>query len=165
MSKEYLEKFGNKKIARDQMRKFCQRPGRKDKAGNNIYTTEQSHKNECDVNMIIRKYDKTGLITHTQEFEAKFGDMRGDDYKTMLDKVVAAREKFDGLPSHVRDRFENSPEKFLRFFEDENNREEAIKLGLIEASTDPSRDGIGTNVDGRLEHVTDPDPSPNSAEA
>jgi len=64
------------------MRKYSQRPGLVDSEGNIQYTTEQFHKKECDVNLIIQKYDKTGLIDHVSKFEANFGDMTGQDFKT-----------------------------------------------------------------------------------
>lgn len=152
MSDEYYNKFGNKTVTKAQMRKHCQRPGTVDKAGNIVYVTEQAHKNQCDVNMIIAKYDKTGLISHTTRFEAQFGDMRGVDYKTALDKVLAAKNMFDDMPSHVRNRFNNNPEEFLTFFENEANRDEAIKLGLIDRRTEPDEDGIGTKADGTPKH-------------
>jgi phage internal scaffolding protein len=132
------------------MRIFCQRPGRQDKDGNPIYFTEQAHKNQCDVNHIIQKYDKTGLINHISRIEAKFGDLTGDDYKTMADRVINAQNMFNDLPAEIRKRFENSPENLLRFMDDPNNRNEAIQLGLIHENWTPDSDGLG-------EHIQSPD--------
>lgn len=136
-----------------EMREFCKRPGRQHEDGSPLYFTEQHHKRECDVNEIIAKYDKTGLITHVKNFEAKFGDMTGIDFKTAHDLVISAQNSFDALPSEIRNRFQNSPEHLLRFMEDPNNRDEAIKLGLILESTPEHLDGLG-------EHVKDPEPEP-----
>ena len=131
MSNEYYLKFGNKKPTKEQFRKFLQRPGRMDEEGNPIYTTEQSHKAECDVNEIIKKYDRTGLITHVSSFEAKFGDLTGHDFQNMQNQVAQARNMFEALPAEIRNRFENDPSQLLTFMEDPSNRDEAIELGLI----------------------------------
>lgn len=146
MSKAYAEKFGKKKIDRNAMRAYCMRPGKRDKDGNIVYTTEQHHKRECDVKQIIKKYDRTGLIIHTNRMEAQYGDLTGEDYKTMLDKVIDIRNKFDELPSEIRNRFKNSPEKYLEFMSDPKNREEAIKLGIINSDWLENEDGIGEHM-------------------
>lgn len=153
MGKLYRIKTGDVGVSKTspEMRIFSQRPGRRDKDGKLIYFTEQNYKKECDVNMIVAKYDKTGLITHIQKFEAQFGDLTGLDFKQAQDLIANARNQFEQLPSHIRKRFRNSPEYLLHFMEDENNREEAIRLGLINSNTPPERDGLG-------EHVVDPVP-------
>lgn len=148
MSREYVLKTGaaEKVKTSSAMRTFCQRPGRHDKDGNPIYKTEQSHKKECDINNIIRKYDKQGIITHVSKFEAQFGDMTGLEFQTMQNKVLSAKEQFGKLPSKIRKRFGNNPKELLAFMEDSNNREEAIKLGLINERWTPQTDGLGEHV-------------------
>ena len=146
MSDAYLKKFGKKRCSKKQMREHCQRPGTTDEAGNLVYTTEQHHKNECDVNQIIRKYDKTGLITHITRFEAKFGDLSGHDFKTMQDQVAAAAVMFQALPSEIRNKFDNNPADLLTFMDNPNNRKAAIEMGLIRAEWPESQDGLGEHV-------------------
>jgi len=145
MSKEYRDRL--EKGEEINMRMYCQRPGKRNEEGKLIYYTEQHHKAECDVNNIIKKYDKTGLITHVSRFEAKFGDMRGVDFKTAMDIVSSAKSEFNKLPSEIRKRFENTPEKLLEFMEKEENRDEAIKLGLIRADWTVETDGLGEHVE------------------
>lgn len=128
------------------MREFCQRPGRKFKDGKMMYTTEQGHKKECDINEILKKYDKTGLITHVNRIEAKFGDFTTGQYKTMMDQITDAKEMFQKLPSGIRNRFQNNPGKLLDFMDKPENREEAIKLGLIRADWTPETDGLGEHI-------------------
>lgn len=148
MSKDYREKTGIdiEATTTPEMREFCQRPGKKDEDGNLIYMTEQHFKDTCDVNKIIRKYDKTGLINHVNEVEAKYGDMTGLDYKAAMDLVVKIGQEFEQFPSHIRNRFRNSPEKYLEFMENPENREEAIKLGLVRADVLEELDGLGEHV-------------------
>lgn len=146
MSNAFYEKYGNKKVSKAELKKWCQRPGKTLEDGSPAYTTEQAHKKQCDVNEIIRKYDKTGLIAHTVKFEHKYGDATGADFKEAMDMVLGAQAMFDELPIHVKKRFDQSPEKYLKFFEDENNRDEAIKLGLINEAWTPDTDGLGEHV-------------------
>jgi len=146
MSKKYLEEFGKKKISKSQMRIFCQRHGSVDENGNIQYTTEQHHKLECDVNNIIKKYDKTGLITHISKIEAKYGDLTGMDFKKMRDQVANATSMFEALPAEIRKEFENDPAKLITFMEDPGNRQRAIELGLIDKEWTEETDGLGEHV-------------------
>lgn len=155
MSREWKQKFdaseevvGFAPIFRtsEEMRSFVMRPGKKLPDGKPCYYTEQGHKKECDVNEIIKKYDRTGLISHISRIEAKFGDLTGADFKTMQDKVANAMSMFEELPAHIKNRFEQSPAKLLEFMEHKENREEAIKLGLIDSRWSEEEDGLGEHV-------------------
>ncbi len=146
MSSKFLEKFGTKKVSKQEIRNFLKKPGKHDGDGNIQYTTEQSHLDQCDVNKIIRKYDRDGIITHVSRFEAKFGDMTGMDFKTMSDKIANAQSMFNELPVEIRNRFDNNPENLLTFMEDPENREEAIKLNIIKKEWTPETDGLGEHI-------------------
>ena len=128
------------------MRKACQRPGQRLPDGKPKYFTEQAHKNQCDVNQIIKKYDKGGLILHVAKMEHKYGDMTANDFAKMQATVLQAKMSFEALPSEVRNRFSNSPELFLKFMEDPENRREAIELGLINPDWTEDTDGLGEHV-------------------
>ena len=148
MSKEYREKTGSEmeRFTNEEMRLHCQRPGKQNEDGTPQYFTEQHHKRECDINLIIDKYDKQGIIKHINEFEAAFGDMTGNDFKAMQDKIAHANSQFHNLPWQIRERFNNNPKNLLTFMENEDNRAEAIKLGLIANDTTPETDGLGEHV-------------------
>lgn len=147
MSKAWAKQNGEKpSVTSEAMRLHCSRPGRTDEKGNIVYFTEQAHKAKCDVKTILTKYARTGLIDHVSKFEGTYGDMSGIDYKAALDKITGAQRSFESLPSNIRKRFKNDPEQFLRFFENPENREEAVKLGLIDARWTPDTDGLGEHV-------------------
>jgi len=100
--------------------------------------TEQHHKNEANINNIVGKYNKTGLLP--QANGAFFGDVSNvHSYTDCLDCLRDSEEYFKSLPSVVRKRFRNSPEELCEFLLDSNNREEAVKLGLLrpEATIEP----------------------------
>lgn len=100
--------------------------------------TQQHFKEECDINNIIARYEQTGILTDPlqpgRNFE--FGDYSAvQDYQDSLNFVIEARQMFDSLPSNLRERFNYDPARLLQFLGDENNRDEAVRLGLIDPPT------------------------------
>jgi len=130
MSKAFREKFGNKKYTRKDVKLFTAQIFPVDEEGKPIYKTEQGHKAECDVNNIIKKYDRTGLINHVSRFEAMYGDVSSLDFRQALELQIKVGENFNELPSEIRKRFNNDPTSFLAFLEDPKNDAESVKLGL-----------------------------------
>jgi phage internal scaffolding protein len=105
-----------------------------DEDGNqSIGLTEQSHKDECDINNIIRKYDKTGLITHVNNATAEYGDYTEiNEYQESLNMVIKAQNAFDELPADIRKKFGNDPGAFFEFATNPDNVDGMIELGLAE---------------------------------
>lgn len=98
--------------------------------------TKQSMKDECDINLIIRKHH-SGLVAHMRQADPVFLDCTGPEFDEAMQIVTSGRQTFEGLPSTIRNRFHNDVGEFLEFFNNEANREEAIKLGLIEKPPQP----------------------------
>jgi phage internal scaffolding protein len=93
---------------------------------------QQHFKDECDINNILRQFNITGLLPESP-LSPRYGDFSGiSDYHTALNRVIAAQDEFDGLPAQIRARFDNDPSKLIEFLENEQNRPEAEKLGLVE---------------------------------
>lgn len=44
------------------------------KCENGKSLTKSEFKNECDINLIVKRFDKTGLITHVSNMSPIFGD-------------------------------------------------------------------------------------------
>ncbi len=107
--------------------------------------TKQSFKDECDVNNIIRSYDKTGIFTHLNETIPQYAVFTADevlgtvdfDYHAALNIVRAADDGFEALPAVLRKRFLNDPGEFIKFVDDPENHDEAVQLGLVEAPAEP----------------------------
>lgn len=148
MSKSWREFIGFEEVpsAPVEVAFFCEKRGQALPDGTPQYTTEQSHQRECDVNEIIKRYDKTGLIDHVTKFEAAYGDVSGLEFRSALELVNQASSSFMALPASVRAYFENSPEKLLTFMEDPLNRNKAIELGLINSEFPTNSDGLGEHV-------------------
>jgi phage internal scaffolding protein len=97
---------------------------------------QQQFKDECDINNIVRQFNITGQLPD-QPLSPKYGDFTGiSDYKTALDRVIAADEEFMNLPATIRARFENDAANLIEFLENDENRAEAEKLGLVEPKQD-----------------------------
>lgn len=94
--------------------------------------TKQSFKDECDINVIMRRYQKTGVLPMSQRLEPRYADITGVDFQSAMDLVANARTAFEELPASIRTRFENDPAKLLDFVHDEDNYAEAAELGLLD---------------------------------
>lgn len=94
--------------------------------------TKQSFKAESDINTIMAKHQKTGLIDHVAKFNGRYEDLPDSfDYQTGLNQIIEAEAAFASLPSSIRNRFANDPKEFLAFVEDPENEEEMVDLGLL----------------------------------
>lgn len=92
--------------------------------------TKQSFKDDCDITKIIKKYDKTGILTHINQTEAQYGDLVGADFQTAQDIVAHAKTAFAMLPSEVRKQFHNDPAMFLDFADNPDNAETMLEMGI-----------------------------------
>ena len=93
--------------------------------------TQQQHKDECDVNQIIAKYKKTGLITHLNKNPGAYSDLTDiPSYTEALQTIITASDAFNALPSDFRYELHNDPQELINFLKNPANDERAIKLGL-----------------------------------
>lgn len=93
--------------------------------------TKQAFKDECDVNNIVARFMKTGVLDAQNRHAPRYGDCTGLEFQAGMEIILKAKNIFAALPAKLRDRFQNDPGKFLDFVQDEENREEATKLGLL----------------------------------
>jgi len=91
---------------------------------------KQSMKDECDINNIVAKYERTGQITHIARAEPRFGFCPALDFREALALVQAARDSFMDLPSKARKFFDHDPAKFMEYLESSPKLEELRELGL-----------------------------------
>ncbi len=100
---------------------------------------KQSFKDECDINNIMKKYEKTGLVAHTARYQGRYEDVTtAVDLHTAMDICASAEEAFMSLPASIRKRFENDAGKFLDFVQDPENLEEVRSMGLGRPPEKPS---------------------------
>ncbi len=95
--------------------------------------TRQSEAKDADINNIVARYDRTGVLP-TIGREGFYADVsQVGDYRDALERVRVADEAFMQLPAKVRAKFDNDAAQFLDWTSDPGNREEMRELGLIEA--------------------------------
>jgi len=100
--------------------------------------TKQCFKDECDINNIMAKYKRTGVLDHLAGQLPTYGDFDSEaTYQQALNQVIAAQESFDALPAHIRDRMNNDPGTLMAFMANADNQAEAERLGLVRKRTDP----------------------------
>lgn len=120
--------------------------------------TQQSMKDECDVNLIVKRFSVTGVLPEGSFKSPYFGDVSGLDFRAMMDVIAEANASFARLPAEVRRRFGNEPSEFVSFCTDPANGQELIKMGLAEALKDrrsfvkgESKDRRGRDAAGRFD--------------
>lgn len=115
--------------------------------------TKQSHKDECDINQIMSRFQRTGAITHFNQHSAHYEDLTGFDYTEAMQQVAAAQSMFNELPSSLRDRFQHDPANFLDFVQDPANTHEMAELGLLNeaASERIAAETVSVSAEGGLE--------------
>lgn len=112
----------------------------------------QASKDECDINVIIKKYMKTGELPEQRQMI--YADIsQFTDLRDALHLVNDAEQLFMELPAEIRRRFDNDPVKLVAFAQDPANNAEAIKLGLAKevqkappqpaTTTQPPKEGSG----------------------
>jgi len=96
--------------------------------------TKQSMRDECDINVIMRGFERTGLATHVNERQGEYGDFsRGFDFHDAMNRVRGATEMFMTLPSKIRANFRHDPGYFLEFVSDPANAQAMVDMGLKKA--------------------------------
>ncbi len=95
--------------------------------------TRQSMQDECDINVIMAQYKKSGLLSHVKEHGGDYGEFLAMDFHSAMNAVLEAEEMFATVPSEIRAQFENDPGRFLSFVSEAENEEEMRTLGLLPA--------------------------------
>lgn len=93
--------------------------------------TKQSFKDECDINVLMKRYEDTGSLEHVNKRVALYRDVTAENFQDAMELLANARGAFMDLPASVRDRFDNDPAKMLAFVEDPDNLAEAESMGLL----------------------------------
>lgn len=93
---------------------------------------QQHMKDECDINVLVERFGVTGSMP-VAPIEPSYGDFSGvSDYHTAMNKIKAAEEAFMALPAKIRAKFDHDPNALLNYLQNEENRDEAIQIGLID---------------------------------
>lgn len=135
----------------------------------------QSEKEGTTIDYYLRKYASTGVLGDPESaLNMQFGDFTDSpDFETAQNRVVQASMYFDNLPAKLRERFGNDVREMMAFLSKEENHDEAVKLGLLEAVATPPDPTVVPSVNPVVPSVepivpagtpakTDIDPAPKS---
>lgn len=108
-----------------------------------VVITRQADSEACDINNIMKKYEKTGALPDLIKSNPQYGDFsQVGDFMNAIMIVDRAETQFEALDAHIRARFDNDPAKFLAFATDPLNVDEMVKLGL--AKERPVEGGVNS---------------------
>lgn len=94
--------------------------------------TDPSFAQELDINNIVKRYVKTGVLGDPARAAAqRYGDFSQiPSFHEMMNRISAANEVFAALPSRVRESFDNDPGRFITASSTPEGAELMVKLGL-----------------------------------
>jgi len=95
--------------------------------------TVQSEADNCDINKIMERFNRTGKLPIMQSQPAQYGDARVVDFQTAQAIVKDAKNQFAELPAKTRKAFGNDPQAFLSALNDtsDENLANLQKLGIL----------------------------------
>jgi phage internal scaffolding protein len=94
--------------------------------------TRQEFKDECDINVLMKRYQSTGELPHLNTSTPQFLDVSSSlVFQESMNYIADAQSMFNELPSAIRDRFYNDPAQFLDFCSNDKNRLELAEMGLL----------------------------------
>lgn len=100
--------------------------------------TEQHHKETVDIHNIVKKYEKTGMVTHLAKYEGSYMDLiNAPDFQEAQNAIAEAKSTFETVPSKIRELFHNDPVEFVDFMQNPENREQMLELGFTDAHLPP----------------------------
>lgn len=103
-----------------------------------ITMTDQQFIKDCDVNEILARILKTGQMPANFGVTGVYGDFSEiGDYQESLHVIMEADKKFMSLPVHIRQKFENDPQKLMDYLADPANIKESVDLGLRQRTDSP----------------------------
>lgn len=128
--------------------------------------TDTSNPKQYQVDTILEKYQRTGVVDHVNKHGASYGELDGSTFQDMMFQVTEAQAMFMELPSSARERFNHDPAEFLDFVDtaeehrDEVWYREALEHGLL---SDEGIDKLNALASTGEEEATPPVDTPADA--
>ncbi len=99
--------------------------------------TKQCHRDECDIQKIMARFEKTGTISHLSKFEGVYADFSDFDFHEQSNKLAQGESIFASLPAEIRREFGQSPQEFFNYVNDPANLPDLVKKlpGLAQPGT------------------------------
>ena len=100
--------------------------------------TRQEFAEDCDINALMSRYEKTGVISHVNKREPMYLDLTEvPDLQQAMQLLADAETAFMSLPARVRAEFDNDAMKFVEYAQNPDNVEQMRAWGLAEPAERP----------------------------
>lgn len=99
--------------------------------------TKQNMADDLNVNKIIKKYNKTGVLQNAHNYEGVYGEFTSYDLREAIEKVQKADELFMQVPSNIRLQFNNDAGAFIDFATNQANLKQLRDWGLAHPEKEP----------------------------
>ena len=102
--------------------------------------TQQQFKKECDINVVVSRFMKTGQLPppKAQGFYADVSDV--EDFQSAREAVRQAEADFMRYPAAIRAAFDNDPTVFVDAFNDPDNIDTLVEMGLLVRTQDGNQE-------------------------
>ncbi|AXH74066.1 MAG: internal scaffolding protein [Microviridae sp.] len=78
--------------------------------------TRQEFKDECDINVLLARYERTGVLPANNQGAPQYLDVSDvPDLARSFEMIEAAQRAFMTLPASVRREFDNDPIQFVDY--------------------------------------------------
>lgn len=93
--------------------------------------TRQDQKDSCDINLIMKKYTKQGVIPRINPKTPVYDDFSTAlSYHESLERIRRADDLFYELPAELRAACDNDPALLIPYVEDGEHIDELVELGV-----------------------------------
>lgn len=107
----------------------------------------QEFAEECDINVLMARYERTGVLNHYSTREPQYLDVTEvPDLQSALQYMQDAQAAFMRLPAVVRKEFDNDPVRFVEYAGDPSNLSQLRQWGL--AAPETAADAISAVTPG-----------------
>lgn len=99
--------------------------------------TQQQFKDECEIESLLKAHNLGQVmgILNNHDQQPLYGDVSEiPDFHASQNHVARATEYFEGLPSDVRSRFNNSLSEFLTTLNNPDAREALTEMGVLKVA-------------------------------
>lgn len=81
----------------------------------NLYLDIQSHKDSCDVNLLIQRFESGDITALGTPRDPVYLDVTNmpKTYAELYQQVIDAKNEFDQLPLDLREKFDFDPDKYI----------------------------------------------------
>ncbi len=90
--------------------------------------TKQSQKDECDINMLLERYQRNASLGHLEKYGGQYGNYAEYDFENHVTKIAEMNTIFEQLPAEVKKDFGQSTNKFFEFVTNPENAERLPEL-------------------------------------